>query len=120
MDRFLPYFTGGVAYGRTSVDGYTTSQAFVNTLHYTTGAITNSTQRGTVSLPTTSQDKWGWTIGGGGEFAITDDWTVKAEYLYLDLGSMDYAYLNTFDGTVHVGTVDTKFHTLKAGVNYKF
>lgn len=120
MGRFLPYLTGGVAYGRTTVEGSTTSQTFVNTLDYTTGAITNSTVRGTVALPSTSEDKWGWTVGGGGEFAIADDWTVKAEYLYMDLGSMDYAYLNSFDSTLHMGSVDTKFHTLRAGVNYKF
>ncbi|MFG1477927.1 outer membrane protein [Xanthobacter sp. V4C-4] len=93
LDRFLPYITGGAAYGRTSTD--------VNYLVASVGKATTS---------------WGWTIGGGVEYAITNNWTFKTEYLYVDLGSAN-----------NIGSIggisldnDTKFHTVKAGVNYKF
>jgi outer membrane immunogenic protein len=60
FDRFLPYFTGGVAFGniKTSIAGVGTS---------------NTTRAG-------------WTIGGGVEGRIYGPWTAKVEYLYVDLG----------------------------------
>ena len=36
----------------------------------------------------TNKTKVGWTLGGGGEYAVTDHVTVKAEALYFDLGSI--------------------------------
>jgi outer membrane immunogenic protein len=61
FDRFMPYVTGGVAFGdiKTSVAGIGDS---------------NTT-------------KTGWTVGGGLEAAIAGPWTAKAEYLYVDLGN---------------------------------
>jgi len=93
FDRFLPYLTGGAAYGRTSTDA--------------------SVGVAAVSRANTS---WGWTIGGGGEYALTNNWTVKTEYLYVDLGSAN--------NIATIGPVsldnETRFHSIKAGVNYKF
>jgi outer membrane immunogenic protein len=61
FDRFLPYVTGGVAFGdvKASVAGF--------------GSTTNTNA--------------GWTLGGGIEAAITGPWTAKVEYLYVDLGN---------------------------------
>ena len=36
------------------------------------------------------QKRIGWTAVGGFEWAFTNNWTVKAEFLYLDFGSFDY------------------------------
>ena len=60
-DRFMPYVTGGAAYGniKTSVTGFSDA----------------------------SSTKLGWTLGGGIEAAIAGPWTAKVEYLYVDLGS---------------------------------
>ncbi|MDI4663206.1 porin family protein [Xanthobacter autotrophicus] len=107
FDRFLPYITGGVAYGKTAIShsgGYTDGYYLYN--------------------GSDSSTNWGWTVGAGVEYAITNNWTFKTEYLYVDLGSTDYTFGQTYyDGYTaysYVGSVDTKFHTLKAGVNYKF
>ncbi|MFO1108833.1 MAG: outer membrane beta-barrel protein [Bradyrhizobium sp.] len=35
--------------------------------------------------------KAGWTAGGGVEYAFTPAWSVKAEYLYVDLGSASFS-----------------------------
>lgn len=95
IDRFLPYITGGVAYGKTSTDVSIVLPLFSD-----------------------SATSWGWTIGAGGEFAITNNWTFKAEYLYVDLGSND---LNSIIPPALANvSYDSKFHTFKAGVNYKF
>ncbi|MFG1418377.1 outer membrane beta-barrel protein [Xanthobacter sp. V0B-10] len=120
MDRFLPYFTGGAAYGRTSVEGSDTTLTNVASWDSTGARLPDRVRTTTVGLPSQSEEKWGWTIGGGGEFAVTNNWIVKAEYLYVDLGSSEYTYLNTEDNTYHNGTADFKFHTVRAGVNYKF
>jgi outer membrane immunogenic protein len=60
FDRFMPYVTGGAAFGdiKTSVD----------------------------ALGTATTTKAGWTVGGGLEAAIAGPWTAKVEYLYVDLG----------------------------------
>ena len=107
-DRFLPYITGGAAYGKTKVEGsYFSYDAWCD---YAWGNAFDA-----------SSTNWGWTIGAGAEYAITNNWTIKAEYLYVDLGSTDYTFFDVNDDYhYYTGSVDTKFHTMKVGVNYKF
>jgi opacity protein-like surface antigen len=40
---------------------------------------------GTVNAFSQSTTAFGWTIGGGVEFAFDPNWSVKAEYLYVDM-----------------------------------
>jgi outer membrane immunogenic protein len=67
----------------------------------------------------------GWTIGGGAEWALSRNWSVRAEYLYLDFGKTT-ANASVLDGGAHnfnnnVATaVDLTAHIARAGVNYKF
>ncbi len=93
FDRVMPYITGGVAFGNSTVS--LTSPADVVTSQTNTHV--------------------GWTIGAGLEAAATDNITLKAEYLYVDLGSQTYA-------TAFGGNIDTsqRFSLIRAGVNYKF
>lgn len=83
-DRFLPYVTGGLAYGKNTINdlGYSDSNTHV-----------------------------GWTVGGGLEYAITNNWTARAEYLYMDLGK------KTYD---NIGDAGITASTARLGVNYKF
>ncbi|MBS9478605.1 outer membrane protein [Ancylobacter radicis] len=87
FDQALIYGTGGFAYGRGT---------------YELGGLSND------------QTQTGWTIGAGGEYAFAPNWTVKAEYLYLDLGKETY---DTVGGPIDIGTTA---NILRAGVNYKF
>ncbi|WP_245576786.1 outer membrane protein [Kaistia adipata] len=51
---------------------------------------------------------------------MTKNITLKAEYLYVDLGSLEHDGYNVLpEQNGHTG-VDAAFHTLKAGLNYKF
>jgi outer membrane immunogenic protein len=59
VDRFMPYVTGGAAFGDI---------------------------KNTVAGLETTSTKAGWTVGGGVEAAIAGPWTAKVEYLYVDLG----------------------------------
>lgn len=56
----------------------------------------------------------GWVLGAGAEMMVMPNITVRAEYLYYDLGSQDYP---TAAG---LGRIDTTTNVIRGGVNYKF
>ncbi len=91
FDRFLPYVTGGVAFGdvKASTPGFA-------------GATQTST---------------GWTAGGGVELALTSNWTAKAEYLHVDLGNMNCGFSC---GVVANNNVSLKSDMVRGGVNFRF
>jgi outer membrane immunogenic protein len=55
-------------------------------------------------------------VGGGVEVGITQNWTAKVEYLYVDLGSQQM--FNVVPGVPE--TVSFTANILRAGVNYRF
>lgn len=63
--------------------------------------------------------RWGWTIGGGLEYALSRDWFLRAEYMYVDLGSYSYDSPGA-GGTTWTTDVDTKFHVARVGLSYRF
>lgn len=115
----------GVGTSKVGIDAYGTlrgraGMVFGQVMPYVTlGAAWG---RGTASVTTpgdviTSQSKnhLGWTAGLGLEAAATENITVKAEYLYVDLGTQTYSGLPG-------GNIDAtqRFSVVRAGVNYKF
>ncbi len=64
-------------------------------------------------------DHSGWTIGAGVEHAITHNWTLKAEYLYMDLGDKTFVAPNNGFAAIP-WNVDLELHSVRFGVNYKF
>ncbi|QWG22032.1 porin family protein [Bradyrhizobium sediminis] len=103
---FLIYATGGLAVGRHEF-----SQTIFNAGNFNTNAG---------SVNTT---KTGWTVGGGVEAKLAGNWTAKAEYLYVDLGSVSvFSDSNTAPGfglTVNTSSKLTA-NILRAGLNYHF
>ncbi len=91
FDRFLPYITGGLAVGdiRASVPGFAGASA------------TNA----------------GWTLGGGVEFALAPNWSIKGEYLYANLGSFN---CGLSCGAAATDNVSLRTSIFRAGVNYRF
>ncbi|MBS7540287.1 outer membrane protein [Ancylobacter lacus] len=104
-DQLLVYGTGGLAYGSVkshaslSLQDDSGAQVF-------SGSLSND------------EVEWGWTIGGGLEYALNSNWTFKTEYLYVDLGNQNYSWAG--DGAGLSTEVETKFHVVRAGLNYKF
>jgi outer membrane immunogenic protein len=108
----LLYVTGGFAYGR------------VNS-HLGFGAITAGVV-GAVGTAVGFDDQYhyGWTVGVGAESKIAQNFTAKLEYLYVDLGSADYAF-NTvpgLGGNVFNYTWNQRvdMHIVRLGLNYQF
>jgi outer membrane immunogenic protein len=112
-DRVLLYATGGLAYGHLSADAPLIPLSWGST-------------------------RAGWTVGAGAEVALDPHWSVKIEYLYMDLGDIGSSgatatttvnQLNTprLDfNTVTTTTLTSAFNTrftdniLRVGVNYRF
>jgi outer membrane immunogenic protein len=68
-----------------------------------------------------SKTKTGWTAGGGVEAALFDNWSVKAEYLYVNFGSIGTT--TGFDSTFATPiTHDAKLQAsiARLGLNYRF
>lgn len=73
----------------------------------------------------TQKKRAGWTIGGGAEYALSENWIVGAEANYYDFGSF-YAGENTttFEGAPGIPSSDhdvsTTMWSVLARVSYKF
>jgi high affinity Mn2+ porin len=95
--RFLPYATGGLAWGHNKVE--------------------NEFPDGTGFTKSLAQ--FGWTVGGGVEYAFDAKWSAKAEYKYIDLGWKTYGSF-FFDETGQAaGKFDPSVHVFEVGLNYK-
>jgi len=66
----------------------------------------------------------GWTLGGGAEWALNRHWTLRAEYLYLNFGSVTANASVSDNVNVYTSnlatTVNLTAHIARAGINYKF
>lgn len=91
VNQWMGYVTGGYAYGHAE------------------GGIRNSVQQGSGSVD-------GWAAGVGIEYAFAPNWSMKLEYLHVDLGDLEF-------GT-GVGTErflgDGDFDVVRVGLNYRF
>jgi outer membrane immunogenic protein len=96
FDRVLVYATGGGAYGNIRTSYY-------DNLGDVDGAFNHG--------------RFGWTVGGGLEYAIDNNWSVRAEYRYTDYGRItDFAATTTGDFiSQHV-----RDNRVQAGFSYKF
>jgi outer membrane immunogenic protein len=65
-----------------------------------------------------SNTHYGWVIGAGAEFMVTENMSLGAEYLHVDLGSEDYAFRGP---TVDVlSEADLTVDIVRASLNLRF
>lgn len=82
------------------------------------GWVQNSirlTDLGTGAVASTSNTDGGWLVGGGAEFALPRNWTVKLEYDVLVLSDRTVT-----DPLGNAFTFERDLQMLKIGLNYKF
>ncbi|WP_208442035.1 outer membrane protein [Bartonella raoultii] len=93
--RIMPYVAGGVAYGQFQD---------VMSISVTGGDPFNATSDVTKTM-------MGYTLGGGIDFAMTDNLIVRAEYRYSDFGKKKFK-----------DEIEIKYKTndFRAGIAYKF
>jgi outer membrane immunogenic protein len=86
--------------------------AYGYTLFYATAGLAYGEGKFDFAGLSQSNTSLGWTAGAGIEFAFTPCWSVKAEYLYYNLGPQTYQLTG----------VNTTFSSevLRVGVNYRF
>jgi outer membrane protein OmpA-like peptidoglycan-associated protein len=111
MPNLLFYGTGGFAYGQQD----------------TNTSITFS-RAGDRYNGSTSSIRTGWAAGGGAEWAFAPQWSLKAEYLYVDLGASggyNVPVTNPVVAGVNPGAgfranVNSNENIVRVGVNYHF
>lgn len=88
FDRWLPYVTGGVAYGNV---------------------------KAVQPNGTSSSTRTGWAAGAGVEYGINSNWSAKLEFLHIDLGTATFMGAATGTSTLAVPITD---NLVRAGINY--
>jgi outer membrane immunogenic protein len=92
--------------------------AFGSVLPYITGGLAMGDIRAaTPGFAGASGTNAGWTVGGGIEFALPGNWSAKAEYLHVDLGSFNCGV--NCNGLPN-DNVSMHDNVVRAGVNYRF
>ena len=86
--------------------------AFSNVLFYGTAGLAFGELRGQTFGWTESHTTAGWTIGAGAEVGLASNWSVKLEYLYIDLSTSQFAITGVSNGY--------SASVVRAGVNYRF
>jgi len=102
---WLPYATGGLAVARVRYSDFGGFPFLPST-----------------NFASATETRVGWTVGGGIEWRFAPRWSVKAEYLYVDLGSTDYTSLNSVVGASASIVHDhhLKENIARIGLNYAF
>lgn len=60
----------------------------------------------------------GWTLGAGIDYAISQNWTVRGEYLYANYGTRAYVTPQVAPGGLTASRLET--HKFRLGLNYLF
>jgi outer membrane immunogenic protein len=109
FDRLLVFATGGLAFGKVShrVD-FEETDVFGNAPYIGAGQV--------------SDTDIGYAVGGGLEYGLTNNLSLKAEYLYYNLGdeSLTTRVDNRGANVEFVHTIETAGHIGRVGLNFRF
>ena len=103
--RFLPYVTGGLALGDLD---------FAQEIDQHNAAFQEGGSH--------SRTNAGWMAGAGLQYGITDHWSVRAQYQYVDLGDEDFNTKGTAPNQSFTGTSKASLmeHNATIALMYKF
>lgn len=100
FDRVLFYATGGLAAGEIRSS-------------FTDGVAAGFFPGGVATLDSRTT-RVGWVVGAGVEGAIANNWTIKVEYLHMDLGSVDASVNGSSTSATSITVGDFRINTLLA------
>jgi outer membrane immunogenic protein len=101
FDRWLVYGTGGLAVSNPQFNSVKTDTFNQN------------------EAASFSAIRAGWTVGGGGEYALGNGWSLKVECLYADFGSVPVSALEGSRITF-THNVPLTANIVRGGINFKF
>jgi len=109
IGNWLPYFTGGGAFG--NID-YETRLHNVNTSG--AGFYASGDEE--------SNDNFGWYVGGGLQYALSAHWSIRGQYEYVDLGSVSFDSPGSFpfDTFSTHSRAALREHNFSFGLMFKF
>jgi outer membrane immunogenic protein len=96
--RWLPYVKGGVAWASNN---YTVAEVL--------GAYN----------ATASEDRFGWTVGAGIEWAVWGDWSVKLEYDYYGFGTQSVTFTDGVSNTTGPVSINQSIQVVMLGLNFR-
>ena len=110
----LLYGTGGLAWGITDTTQETNWFQALGAPSDDVGGRTSGTN-----------NHIGYSLGAGMEWMFAKNWTLRAQYLFADLGKVNYALAGTQKPTNDIPYVETfgtdiKLHSATIGINYLF
>ena len=103
VDRVLFYATAGVAFAQVDMSFKLTDEEFIEAL----GPFHESE----------NETAFGVTLGGGVEFALAENLTLRAEYRYTDLEDTSFTGIN-FNAVTY--GFENDFHTVRGGMSWYF
>jgi outer membrane immunogenic protein len=111
--NLLLYGTGGVAFAHVEASAHCGAVLFP--VGWCTAINANRTD-------TTSDNRVGWTVGGGVEAMFASNWLLRGEYRYADFGNMTFTQLGgpVTNIDAYTATVHYRTHTALIGLAYKF
>lgn len=111
--RWLPYVTGGLAVGDLDYEWRLANIGAISSglFDYHEGDRKSETNAG-------------WMVGGGLEYALTDRWHLRAQYQFIDLGSVEFdtagvGFTGASDFTSH-HEAELREHNASFAIIYKF
>ncbi len=121
MDRALFYVTGGAAFRNGDDNASITVTGYDNGHH--TRSMGDGDNRPDVKIYSGAGNgnKTGWALGGGLEYALTENLSTKIEYLHAQFGNGGGAYTNPDDDCYSFhGSHKNSIDILRVGLNYRF
>jgi outer membrane immunogenic protein len=124
----LLYGTGGLAFGQVKQDSNIANPNITGTNSLSSGGFSYSCPAGgpPCFAGSSSKMEWGWTIGGGGEFKITQNITFVTEVLFVQLDTpqgtsvAQKALAGTTPSSFTAILPDEKFIVARGGFNFRF
>jgi len=105
FDRAVLYATAGIAYGGNRDPGSVTLNPPAPGNYFAAGASHSARTK--------------YVFGTGLEYALSDHWFARAEYLYVNLGRIDQFFLNGA-GQGYTSRQYNQNHIFRAGLDYRF